>query len=106
MKPSQKGKHKPSPSRDYPLYEKMKFKTPKGAVFWMAGDRLYHMGLLLTMLSIPALFFIYSQWGTGEYLVWAGGGLLASICLAALGIFLKRESYKLAMKAGIDITRI
>jgi hypothetical protein len=96
-------KNKPSGSPDYPLYEKMKIKAPRAAIFWMAGDRLYHGGLLLTMLSIPFLFFVYTQWGTGSYFVWAGGLLIASIGVAALGIYFKRESYKLAIKAGIDV---
>jgi len=72
----------------------------------MAGDRLYHLGLLMTMLSIPLLFVVYTQWNAGDNLAWSFGLLLVSIAVAALGIYLKRESYKLALKAGIDIVKI
>jgi len=33
-----------------------------------------------------------------------GGLLLGSVGILALGIYFKRESYKMAMKAGIDIS--
>lgn len=105
MKPAGR-KNKPSTSLDYPLYEKMKKKAPRAAVFWMAGDRLYHLGLLLTMLSMPLLFIVYTQWGSGIYLLWSGALLAASVLMAALGIYFKRESYKLAMRAGIDVTQV
>jgi hypothetical protein len=72
----------------------------------MAGDRLYHTGLLMTMLLVPALFFVYTQWGFGSYFNGVGGVLAVSIALAALGIYLKRESYKLAIQAGIDVTQV
>ena len=99
-------KAKGSGSLDYPLYEKMKRRAPQAAVYWVAGDRLYHLGLLSTMLSIPLLFVVYTQWGAGDYLAWSGVFMAASVAAAALGVFLKRESYKKAVKAGIDITKI
>lgn len=81
----------------------MRVKSPRAAVFWMAGDRLYHLGLLMTMLAIPLQFVVYTQWGIGTYTIWSGLFFLGSLVVAAAGIYLKRESYKLAMKAGIDI---
>lgn len=102
-KQQQKKNNKPSASPDYPLFERMKAKEPRAAVFWMAGDRLYHLGLLMTMLSLPLLFVVYTQWGTEPYLIWSGLFLLFSLAVSALGIYFKRESYKLALKAGIDI---
>ena len=98
--------HNRNRSPDYPLYEKMRKRAPRAAVFWMAGDRLFHLGLLLTMLSIPLLFVVYTQWGTGDNLYWSAGLMAASIGLLILGIIFKRESYKRAQKAGIDIARI
>jgi hypothetical protein len=92
-----------STSPDYPLYEKMKRKSPKAAKLWLAGDRFYHAGLFLTMVSLPALFFVYIKTGTGIVFFWFCGALALSAGIFALGIFFKRESYKLAIKAGIDI---
>ncbi len=94
-----------STSRDYPLYEKLKKKCPKASKYWMAGDRFYHTGLFLTMLCIPALFFVYTRTGTGGLFPWIIGVLAGSVGVFILGIYLKRESYKLAIKAGIDVTQ-
>lgn len=99
-------KKKPiSKSPDYPIYERMKRKNPKAALFWMLGDRLYHTGLILTMLSIPALFFVYTQTGTAGMFPWLIGGLAACIVIFFLGICFKREAYKLAMRAGMDLSK-
>jgi hypothetical protein len=38
--------------------------------------------------------------------VWMIGALLVSIGIFAVGIYFKRESYKLAIEAGIDINQI
>jgi hypothetical protein len=95
-----------STSRDYPLYEKMKRKSPKASKFWIIGDRLYHAGLFLTMLCIPAVFFVYTQMESSGIFIWMIGTLLGSIGIFAIGIYFKRESYKLAIKAGIDINQI
>lgn len=92
-----------SKSPDYPLYEKMKKLSPKASRYWIIGDRFYHAGLFLTMLCIPALFFIYTQTGTGGTFPWMVGALIGSFGIFALGIYFKRESYKLAFKAGINI---
>jgi len=102
--PKQNKKRSASP--DYPLYEKMQKKAPRAALFWMTGDRFYHLGVLLTMISIPFLFVAYTQREWEAYLAWAVGSLIAAILMAALGIYLKRESYKLAMRAGIDISKV
>jgi len=99
-------KDKRSGSLDYPLYEQMRKKAPQAAVFWQAGDRLFHLGLLLAMVSIPLIFYVYTQWGAGDYLLWSAVLLALSVVMLALGVYLKRESYKRALKAGIDITRI
>jgi hypothetical protein len=95
-----------SKSLDYQLYEKMKRKSPKASKCWMMGDRLYHAGLFLTMLCLPAVFYVYTQMESSGMLIWIMGALLGSIGMFAVGIYLKRESYKLAIKAGIDINQI
>ena len=94
-----------SSSPDYPLYEKLKRKNPKAALFWLAGDRLYHTGLMLTLLAIPALFFVYKQYGVNDYFPWLIGGLVLSVGMFFAGLLLKREAYKLAIKAGMDISK-
>ena len=99
-------KKKPiSKSPDYPIYERMNRKNPKAALYWMVGDRLYHSGLLLTMLSIPALFFVYTQSGTAGLFPWLIGGLTVSVIIFMLGIYFKREAYKLAIQDGMDISK-
>jgi len=57
-------------------------------------------------LCLPAVFYIYTQMGSSGMLIWMMGALLGSIGIFAVGIYLKRESYKLAIKAGIDIDKI
>lgn len=98
---SNKGK-----SLDYPLYERMKKKAPRAAKYWLIGDRLFHGGLFLTMMSMPALFFAYTQAGLRAVLVWIIAAVAGSAGTLGFGIYFKRESYKLAIKAGIDINKL
>jgi len=93
-------------SLDYPLYEAMQKKTPGGARLWLLGDRLFQVGMLLTIMFLPLVFVVYTQWGAGLFLLAMGAGLAGSLATLAGGIYYKRESYKLAIKAGIDVTRI
>jgi len=93
-------------SLDYPLYERMKKKAPQAAKYWLIGDRLYHAGLFLTMMSIPALFFAYTQTGSGGMFTWIIGVMAGSVGIFGFGIYFKRESYKLAIKAGIDVNKL
>ncbi|MCX7634576.1 MAG: hypothetical protein N2Z74_02385 [Syntrophales bacterium] len=93
-------------SLDYPLYERMKIKAPRAARLWLLGDRLFQIGLLLTMLCLPILFYAYREWGMVILTIAFAVGLGISIAMLGAGIYLKRESYKQAMAAGIDVTRI
>jgi hypothetical protein len=97
---SNKGK-----SPDYPLYERMQKRAPQAAKYWLIGDRLFHTGLFLTMMSMPALFLAYTQAGLRAILAWVVAALAGSVGTLGLGIYFKRESYKLAIKAGIDIDK-
>ena len=99
--PSNKGK-----SLDYPLYERMKKKAPQAAKYWLIGDRLFHAGLFLTMMSIPALFFAYTQSGLKAIFIWIIVAAAGSAGIIGFGIYFKRESYKLAIKAGIDVNKL
>ncbi|MBP8980715.1 MAG: hypothetical protein KBG09_05665 [Syntrophobacterales bacterium] len=93
-------------SLDYPLFEAMQKKSPRAARYWLLGDRLFQVGLLLTIMFLPLVFVVFTQWGAGLFLVGMGAGLTLSLCLLAAGVYYKRESYKLAIKAGIDVNRI
>lgn len=93
-------------SLDYPLYEKMLVRAPKAARLWLIGDLLFQVGFLLMIIFIPILFYYFYEngWGLGAKI--GAGGIILSIIVICTGVFLKRESYKLAIKAGIDVTRI
>lgn len=93
-------------SLDYPLYERMKKKAPQAAKYWLIGDRLFHAGLFLTMMSIPALFFAYTQAGLRAIFVWIIGAVAVLVGTFGFGIYFKRESYKRAIKAGIDVNKL
>jgi len=84
----------------------MQRKSPRAARYWLIGDRLYHAGLFLTMMSIPALFFVYTQAGSREIIIGIVGAMAVSVGIFGLGIYFKRESYKLAIKAGIDVNKL
>ncbi len=96
-----------SPSRDYPLYENMKRRSPRAARWWIAGDRLYHVGFTMAIISIPALFYAYAKRSSPEgwtgWIGWFALALVVSVVLFGAGIYCKRESYRIAMQAGIDI---
>ena len=95
-----------SPSRDYPLFEKMKKRAPRAAAWWIVGDRLYHLGLLMTMICIPALFYAFLQIeSAGDWIAWLVIALVASVGIFGLGIYCKGKSYRIAMEAGIDIDK-
>jgi len=95
-----------SVSRDFPLYEVMRKRSPQAARWWIVGDRLYHVGLLMTMLCIPALFFAYTETTiAGEWIGWLVSALILSLGLFGLGIYCKGRSYRIALTAGIDINK-
>ena len=100
---AQKKTSRPSPDRDF--YEYVKRRNPRAALFWLAGDRLYHTGLILVMMFMPVIFFAYTEKASAAFMLWLWGGLAVSVILFLAGIFLKKESYKTAMKAGMDITK-
>ena len=83
---------------DYSLYEEMVRRGSRGRWFWRAGSWLYVAGLLgicLILAVWPVAFFF----GFGKTSVYYAAALLA------MGSFLKKISYRLALGEGIDITR-
>ena len=73
-------------SPDYALYEKMRRRSPRASRYWMIGDRLYHAGLLLTMISIPAIFFAWLQFGIP-------GALAVIIVVGILNLLVENPIY-------------
>ena len=92
-----------SPDRNF--YDHIKRKNPRASLFWLAGDRLFHAGLVMIMIFIPVIFFAYTKKVSALFMLWLLGGLAVFVTLFLAGIFLKRESYKTAMKDGMDITK-
>lgn len=95
-------------SMDYPVYEWMKKGSPRAALWWIIGDRLYYLGLLAAML-IPigaVVSFVISlvQSFRVPYLSLIGWWVL-SVAVFFLGTTCKGRSYKLAKLDGIDMTR-
>ena len=92
-------------SSDRAFYEAIKRKNPRASSFWLTGNNLYHAGLTLVMLLLPCIFFAYTKEASVTLMAWLAAGLVASFVMLFGGIFLKRESYKIAMKDGMDITK-
>ena len=89
---------------DHPLYEEMVRRGSHGRRFWRAGVWLYSAGLLgigLVLMVWPVVFF-FKLGRTG---LAYPAALLALAALAALGSFLRRISYRIALGEGIDITK-
>ena len=89
---------------DHPLYEEMVRRGSRGRWFWRIGSWLRSAGLLgiaLVLIVWPVvLFFKFGKTGI-SYAV----ALLLMAGLAALGSFLRRVSYRIALGEGIDITK-
>jgi len=89
---------------DYPLYEEMIRRGSRGRWFWRIGTWLYAAGLLgiaLILVVWPVVFY-FNFGKTGiSYAV----ALVVMAGLAALGGFLRRVSYRIALGEGIDITK-
>ncbi len=94
-------------SLDYPFYEDLKRRKHKAAKWWLLGDLLYYLGLLPGLLSIPAsiiyliLKCLNSEFPWRYLLYWF---LFLILCLVVFytGAYLKRISYQMAKKDGID----
>ena len=89
---------------DHKLYEEMVRRGSRGRWFWRVGVWLYAAGVLgicVVLIVWPvAVFFRFGRTGI-SYAV----AILALGGLAALGSFLRRASYRMALGEGIDITR-
>ncbi len=89
---------------DYPLYEEMVRLGSRGRWFWRIGNWLYSAGLLgiVLVLTVWPVVFYFRFGKTGISYAMT---LLAMAGLAALGSYLRRVSYRIALGEGIDITK-
>lgn len=89
---------------DRPLYEEMVRRGSRGRWYWLAGSRLYSaglMGIVLVLLVWPvAFYFKFGRTGIA-YAV----ALVGAAAMAAVGSFLRRVSYRIALEEGLDITK-
>jgi hypothetical protein len=94
-------------SLDYPFYEELRRRRHKAAKWWLIGDCLYYLGLLPAMLALPMSVLLcilcpILGW-SWRYPVVAFGCFLGFAVVFLIGAELKRYSYILAGKDGIDI---
>jgi hypothetical protein len=96
-------------SLDFPLFEEMRRRGSRGALWWRLGDCLYYLGLLPAYALIVAALLVY---GVARYFTipirvcWVMG--IAWMCFVAVffvGASLKGYSYRLAERGGIDPTK-
>ena len=95
-------------SLDYPLYEEMLRRKSRAAIWWRVGDSFYYLGLLVAIFSIiidlghSAFSTIFnSSFNHLWYLLAFVSGAVVFIA----GVLLKRRSYTLAERDGIDPSR-
>lgn len=88
---------------DQPLYDEMVRRGSRGRWFWLTGGWLRLAGIcgiVLALVLWPAALYFR----IGDFGFYFALGLFVSAGLFTLGTFLKRISYKLALKEGLDIT--
>ncbi|MBI4350362.1 MAG: hypothetical protein HY550_02880 [Elusimicrobia bacterium] len=89
---------------DYPLYEEMVRRGSRGRWFWRIGSWLYSAGLLGMVLVLAiwpvAVFFKFGRAGVSY-----AAALLAMAGLVALGSYLRKVSYRIALGEGMDIAQ-
>jgi hypothetical protein len=92
-------------SLDYPFYEELCRRKHRAAWWWLIGVRLYYLGLLPALASVPmaGLTFLAGSFGYG----WSR--LLVSVVVFFVGIVvfviggsIKHHSYDLAERDGIS----
>lgn len=88
---------------DQKLYEEMVRRGSRARWFWRAGAWLYSAGLagiaVVLVVWPAAVYFKFGRTGLGYALA-----IVAMGALVVLGSSLRRISYGMALKEGIDIT--
>ena len=87
---------------DHALYVEMVRRGSRGRWFWRAGTWLYSAGLLgicLVLAVWPVVFYFkFGRTGIGY-----AAALVAMACLVVAGSALRRVSYGIALREGIDV---
>ena len=86
---------------DHPLYEEMLRRKSGGSWFWLIGNRLYYIGLLIFIAASCLLPVFWSRKLESAVLPAAVTAALGA-CTFFLGGALKTISYRIAGKEGID----
>jgi hypothetical protein len=95
-------------SLDYPFYEKLRRRAHPAAKWWRLGDVLYYLGLLPAIILILPATSSLSQLraereaGVVTWRAWSLAIWIVCLGLFAIGVLLKRKSYAMAAKDGID----
>jgi hypothetical protein len=92
-------------SLDYPFYEQLVRRRHRAAWWWLAGDRLYYLGLLPAMLAVPgsgvallAGFLGFGWW----WLAGTATTFVVGALVSVAGASLKEHAYALAERDGIN----
>lgn len=96
-------------SLDYPYYEELCRLKHHAAWWWLIGDRLYYLGLLPALLSVPgvALALLAGLLGFGwHWLLVMLGTFLGGAVVFVAGGSLKRHAYDLAERDGISSAEV
>lgn len=93
-------------SMDYPFYEELCRRKHRAAWWWLIGDRLYYLGLIPAMISVAAacasVIALLLDWEWGSLLA-SAITFIISVIVFLIGGSLKRHSYVLARRDGIDV---
>ncbi len=94
-------------SLDYPFYEELRRRKHRAAKWWKLGDCLYYVGLLGTILLFMIKFVLsivahFCDWSS-RVTVYSGIAMIIGIVLFFSGVSLKRLSYTMARRDGIDV---
>jgi hypothetical protein len=96
-------------SLDYPYYEELCRQKHRAAWWWLVGDRLYYLGLLPAMLSVPGagVALVAGLLGFGwQWLILAAVVFPVSAVVFVVGSSLKGHAYTLAERDGISSAEV
>ena len=96
-------------SLDYPYYEELCHQKHRAAWWWLVGDRLYYLGLLSAMISLPlaGVGLIEGLFGSGWHRFWISLVIFPSGAIVLItGSSLKAYAYRLAERDGISSAEV
>ena len=96
-------------SLDYPYYEELCRRKHRAAWWWLVGDRLYYLGLLPALLTVPGavVALVAGFLGFGwHWLVVAAVTFPTGAVVFVIGSSLKGHAYTLAERDGISAAEV